>query len=138
MRNKVILLKRFIGYLDQNFKPEDIEHDRPTGNLVYVKKWIKTRQAKIFKMSNKVVQVYFKDKTEILLCSTTKKVTYTNKKGIRESHSLGSTFKNINEEMNKRMEYTKNILAHLLQGKGSQTSSSRSKTTACSSHRTTK
>lgn len=64
---KVTLLHHFRSYLDQNTKPEDIEHSRPPTNLVYIKKWIKTRHAKIFRMSNKVVQVYFKDKTEILL-----------------------------------------------------------------------
>jgi polo-like kinase 1 len=67
LEKKVTLLNHFKSYLDQNFKKEDIEHERPSGDLVYIKKWIKTRHAKLFRMSNKVVQVYFKDKTEILL-----------------------------------------------------------------------
>lgn len=67
LEKKVTLLHHFKSYLDQNFKAEDIEHQRPKGNLVYVKKWIKTRHAKMFRLSNKIVQVYFKDRTEILL-----------------------------------------------------------------------
>lgn len=115
LEKKVTLLHHFKSYLDQNFKSEDIEHDRPLSNLVYIKKWIKTRHAKMFRMSNKVVQVYFKDKTEILLCSNSKQITYTNKEGIRLTYPLGAALESTNEEMNKRMQYTKNILTHLLQ-----------------------
>jgi polo-like kinase 1 len=115
LEKKVTLLHHFKSYLDQNFKNEDIEHERPIGNLVYIKKWIKTRHAKMFRMSNKVVQVYFKDKTEILLCSNSKQITYTNKEGIRLTYPLGAALESTNEEMNKRMQYTKNILTHLLQ-----------------------
>jgi polo-like kinase 1 len=34
---KVTLLHHFKSYLDQNIKTEDIEHTRPTGNLIYIK-----------------------------------------------------------------------------------------------------
>lgn len=81
LEKKVTLLAHFKSYLDQNFKKEEIEHKEPMKERVYVKKWIKTRHAKMFRLSNKVVQVYFKDKTEILLDSTTKRITYTNKEG---------------------------------------------------------
>jgi polo-like kinase 1 len=67
IEKKVTLLAHFKSYLDQNFKKEEIEHFEDLPELVYVKKWIKTRHAKMFRLSNKVVQVYFKDKTEILL-----------------------------------------------------------------------
>lgn len=72
LEKKVTLLAHFKSYLDQNFKKEEIEHTEAQKELVYVKKWIKTRHAKMFRLSNKVVQVYFKDKTEILLCSQSK------------------------------------------------------------------
>jgi polo-like kinase 1 len=82
-------------------------------------------------MSNKVVQVYFKDKTEILLWSISKQITYTNKEGVRSTYPLAFALESTNEEMNKRMQYTRNILNHLLQNNqvppksGSRTSSSR-------------
>lgn len=37
LEKKVTLLHHFTSYLGQNFKSEDIEHERPTGNLIYVK-----------------------------------------------------------------------------------------------------
>jgi polo-like kinase 1 len=36
--------------------------------VTYVKKWLRTKHAILFRLSNKLVQVAFSDKTEILLC----------------------------------------------------------------------
>ena len=44
--------------------------------LVYVKKWMKTRHAIMFRLSNKIVQVNFTDKTEIILSSENKMVLF--------------------------------------------------------------
>lgn len=51
---------------------------------------MKTKHGIMFRLSNKVIQVNFIDKTEILLSSETKVVTYVNKKGLRSTHSLSS------------------------------------------------
>ncbi len=57
-------------------------HKPPAGS-VYVKKWMRTRHAIMFRLSNKIVQVNFQDHTEILLNSDNRLVTYVNKKGER-------------------------------------------------------
>ena len=44
---------------------------------------MKTKHAIMFRLSNKIVQVCFTDKTEILLSSENKLVTYLDKKGNR-------------------------------------------------------
>lgn len=95
------MLQHFKSYLDQNFKQEEIEHAEVSREPVYVKKWIKTRHAKMFRLSNKVVQVYFKDKTEILLDSSKKLITYTNKEGKRNTYPLSAALETKNEEMSK-------------------------------------
>lgn len=51
--------------------------------MIYLKKWMKTRHASLLRLSNKIVQVAFSDKTEIILSSESKLVTYVNKKGER-------------------------------------------------------
>jgi len=48
LEKKVTLLAHFKQYLDQNFKKEEIEHKDSGPERVYVKKWIKTRHAKMF------------------------------------------------------------------------------------------
>ena len=42
---------------------------------------MKTKHAIMFRLSNKIVQVDFTDKTEIILSTKSKMVTYVNKKG---------------------------------------------------------
>jgi len=81
---------------------------------VYVKKWMKTRHAIMFRLSNKIVQVNFTDKTEIILSSENKIVTYVNKKGERSHYPLATALESSNNEMAKRLKYTKEILTHML------------------------
>ena len=87
---------------------------RKAKDVVYVKKWMRTRHAIMFRLSNKVVQVNFQDHTEIMLSSETKVVTYVNKKGERSTYPLSSAMESANLEMVKRLKYTKDILTHML------------------------
>ena len=81
---------------------------------VYVKKWMRTKHAIMFRLSNKIVQVSFQDHTEILLNSESRLVTYVNKKGERSTMQLNAALESNNAEMTKRLKYTKDILTHML------------------------
>jgi len=83
---------------------------------IYVKKWMRTKHAIMFRLSNKIVQVNFQDKTEIILNSETKEVTYVNKKGERQTYALSAALEMTNPEMSKRLRYTKDILTHIISG----------------------
>lgn len=85
-----------------------------TGGVVYVKKWMRTKHAIMFRLSNKIVQVSFQDHTEILLNSESRLVTYVNKKGERQTLPLNEALESNNAEMTKRLKYTKDILTHML------------------------
>lgn len=84
------------------------------GPIVYVKKWMRTKHAIMFRLSNKIVQVSFQDHTEILLNSESRLVTYVNKKGERSTLPLNQALESNNAEMTKRLKYTKDILTHML------------------------
>ena len=85
---------------------------------VYVKKWTRTRHAIMFRMSNKVVQVLFQDKTEVILSADLKSVTYVNKVGERTTLKLSEALESSNEEMTKRLKYTKEILVQISSNNG--------------------
>ncbi len=70
----------------------------------------------MFRLSNKIVQVNFTDKTEIILSSQQKLVTYVNLKGEKSEYPLATALESKNAEMAKRLKYTKEILTHMLQG----------------------
>ncbi|CDW76958.1 protein kinase domain protein [Stylonychia lemnae] len=122
LQKKVTLLQHFRSYLENNK-----EQPSPTDDLlsqkklpasqeppVYVKKWMRTKHAIMFRLSNKIVQVNFQDHTEILLNSESRLVTYVNKKGERQTLPLNHALESNNAEMTKRLKYTKDILTHML------------------------
>ncbi len=53
----------------------------------------------------------FKDSTEILLCSDWKYVQYLNKEKSRVNYPLNNALESENQEMAKRLRYTKEILS---------------------------
>ena len=135
LKKKVTLLQHFKNYLegdnnttnknDEKDKGEDKEEketenkkeeDNEIGDkpFTYVKKWMRTRHAIMFRLSNKIVQVCFQDHTEIILSSESRIVTYVNKKAERSTYPLSSALENSNYEMTKRLKYTKDILTHML------------------------
>lgn len=64
------MLQHFRNYLKSDIKDENVPIvEKKEGALCYVKKWMKTRHAIMFRLSNKIVQVDFTDKTVIVLSS---------------------------------------------------------------------
>ena len=118
LNKKVILLQHFKAYLLEENKNNPIEKKESENidikNYVYVKKWMRTKHAILFRLSNKIVQVCFLDQTEIILSSETRVVTYVDKKGERLIFPLSSALDSNNNEMTKRLRYTKQILMHML------------------------
>ena len=137
LQKKVTLLQHFRSYLESNTQPAggvngptsgksanvepDVEMRDETASslgkttqIVYVKKWMRTKHAIMFRLSNKIVQVSFQDHTEILLNSESRLVTYVNKKGERSTLPLNQALESSNAEMTKRLKYTKDILTHML------------------------
>jgi len=115
LQKKVTLLQHFRSYLESELKPNPIEGEEAIQtSKIYVKKWMKTKHAVMFRLSNKVVQVNFTDKTELILSSEKKLVTYVNKKGEKSQHPLSAALETSNPEMAKRLKYTKEILTQML------------------------
>jgi polo-like kinase 1 len=123
LQKKVTLLQHFRSYLEGDTKgqplvepaTEDSAHGKKLPpSVTYVKKWMRTRHAIMFRLSNKIVQVNFQDHTEIILSSETREVTYVNKKGERMTYPLTTALESTNAEMSKRLKYTKDILTHML------------------------
>jgi len=117
LQKKVTLLQHFKGYLEPESadKEKQITSDEnPVASLVFVKKWLKTKHAIMFRLTNKIVQVDFTDKTEIILSSEQKVVTYVNKKGERMQYPLSTALESSNLEMAKRLKYTKDILTNMV------------------------
>eukprot|EP00826_Nyctotherus_ovalis_P048710 TRINITY_DN5763_c0_g1_i9.p1 TRINITY_DN5763_c0_g1~~TRINITY_DN5763_c0_g1_i9.p1 ORF type:complete len:217 (+),score=17.02 TRINITY_DN5763_c0_g1_i9:131-781(+) len=116
-QRKVTLLQHFRSYLEADMKgrPKDApEAGGKSSSPVYVKKWMRTKHAVMFRLSNKIVQVNFEDRTQVVFCAATQKVHYRNKKGIVNIMPLSEVMDSTNEEMTKRVTYTKDVLMHIV------------------------
>ena len=122
LEEKVRLLKNFKGYLLEESKDLNkniiLEGGINVKQFVYLKKFVRTKHAILFRLSNLTVQISFNDNTEIILSQESKKVTYVNKKKQILYYPLNVALDSDNNEMTKRLKYTKKILMRMLITKG--------------------
>ena len=139
LQKKVILLKHFRNYLVEQHKKLEEKGESAVGKasfgenksatdeerrddgddkLVYLKKWVRTRHAILFRLSNRTVQVVFFDHTEVLLSCEARSVTYVDKERKRSTLSLAAIMSGSNgrPDIAKRLKYTKDILHQLITG----------------------
>ncbi len=121
LQKKVTLLKHFRNYLLEQNKTEDRSDDSIAlegsneGNPVFLKKWVRTKHAILFRLSNQTVQVVFYDHTEILLSSEARIVTYVNKRRGRETFYLSDVMNAVeHNDIKKRLKYAEGILQQLI------------------------
>lgn len=65
-QKKYSLLEHFKYYLDAELKTKTFKPNN-SNMIVYLKQWLKTKHAIMFRLSNKIFQVDFLDSTQILL-----------------------------------------------------------------------
>lgn len=131
LQKKVTLLKHFRNYLvEQQRKAEEEEGEvgisatsavevvdsQTDTSMVYLKKWVRTKHAILFRLSNGTVQVVFYDHTEVLLSHEGKVVTYVDKKRQRTTYTLDHAVMESSAEIGKRLKYAKDILKQLIPG----------------------
>lgn len=92
----------------------DVVAEGGTPNIPFLKKWVKTRHAILFRLSNKTVQVVFFDRSEILLTAEAHVITYVNKEGLRSEHSLQEALQSGRVDVIKRLKYAKDIMYKLI------------------------
>eukprot|EP00540_Astrosyne_radiata_P017838 CAMPEP_0116848186 /NCGR_PEP_ID=MMETSP0418-20121206/14852_1 /TAXON_ID=1158023 /ORGANISM="Astrosyne radiata, Strain 13vi08-1A" /LENGTH=360 /DNA_ID=CAMNT_0004479719 /DNA_START=36 /DNA_END=1119 /DNA_ORIENTATION=+ len=124
LQKKVTLLKHFRNYLiEQQKKADDdgsaintVDAVASALPLTYLKKWVRTKHAILFRLSNQTVQIVFYDQTEVLLTPDERYITYVDKKRQRLTYQLNDELVGSNAEMAKRLMYAKEILHQLLTG----------------------
>jgi polo-like kinase 1 len=125
LKKKVTLLKHFRNYLLEQYKEEGDEmipaagktcgSSAPPTNLVYVKKWVRTRHAILFRLSDQTVQVVFFDQSELLLTPDDRYITYVDKSRKRLTYPFTDDLIGASSELETRLKYTKEILSSLIQ-----------------------
>lgn len=137
LKKKVTLLQHFRSYLlEQQKRAEESgeaepltcnnfeeREDSSTSNtsdsdeaapMVFMKKWIKTKHAMLFRLSNGTVQVLFYDMTEVLISSEGNLITFVDKEKNRFVHSIAEIANKQHGDVSRRLKYAKEILSQLI------------------------
>lgn len=118
LNKKVILLQHF----HKNLLLNEQYKDRPDNmSMVFIKKWIATEHAQIFRLSNNIVQVNFNDKSELIMCNEGKNVIFIDKFKEKTAHSLINIMKSGNTDLTRRLKYTKEVLKAFIQPSNAET-----------------
>lgn len=127
LKKKVTLLKHFRNYLLDQQKSDGestqlshVEHDGAPTKVIYVKKWIRTKHAILFRLSNQTIQVIFYDQTEVILTPGGRYICYVDKNRERLTYNFTDELVGSSPEVEKRLKYTKEIMSQLALTSGQQ------------------
>ena len=82
--------------------------------MTYLKKWVRTKHAVFFRLSDQTVQIVFYDHTEVLLTPDERYITYVDKHRTRSTYYMTDELVGCNSEIERRLKYTKEILQQLV------------------------
>ena len=99
---------------DKNIEIETKESENIDENeYVIIDKWLVTKEAFIFSLTNNSVQAIFFDKTEIYFNCSNRTLKYLDEKGQMNSYPLYTAVESNEHDIKKRLNYMKNVLAHI-------------------------
>ena len=114
-KSKTMSGKALRGKEEKKEKKEEKKEEKEPekeGESVFLRKWMKTNQAIIFRLSNKTIQVIFKDHSEIILFEDI--VNYKDKNNKVKTYKIEDAVNSSNFEMNKRLKYVQNIFTKII------------------------
>lgn len=94
----------------QKYLSSSSQYSDTNVSAVYVKSWSLAQDAVLFRLSNKTVQAYFRDQTEILFSGSSKSVAFVDKNKEIKVSSLGNVTAGEDKDVVKRMKVVKDIL----------------------------
>ncbi|ETO06819.1 hypothetical protein RFI_30572, partial [Reticulomyxa filosa] len=134
LAKKMTLLLHFDNYLRQKCenekenKEEEREKEKENENenekkeeevgggkferdeIVFVRKYVKTKYAISFRLNNKTVHTIFMDKTQVVVFTNSQTIVYIDKHQNKQSMSLCQAFNSQSKDLQKRMKYTQKLI----------------------------
>ena len=119
LQKKIILLKHFKDYLlkeNENIISTNKfnENDDKNWPYTYASEWKKIDDVNIFRLTNEIIQIIFKDKSEVILCINKKLLVYKDKKNSRSVCFLPNVSESSNKDFIEKVEYSRKLLVEIL------------------------
>ena len=82
--------------------------------LFFVKKFLISKTAILFRLSNKLIQIFFNDNTEVTFSTETTDFMFKNKKGEEEQESIQNAMSGDDNDLIKKIKVAKNLLIYFV------------------------
>ncbi|ETO16396.1 POLO box duplicated region family protein, partial [Reticulomyxa filosa] len=122
LNKKLTLLLHFRNYLNQKCQDNNDKENQSKkdfvntqncfhrDNIVFVRRWMKTKHATVFRFNNKTIHVIFVDDTQLLFLSSSKAIAYTDKNKRKHLMSWNQALNSQSKEFEKRLDYTQKLI----------------------------
>lgn len=101
------MFKHFWKCLESNSENALISSQK---ELVYIRRWMMVKGIAMFRLSNKLVQVSFPNRSNIIMGSENREVIYEDSKGTLTRCKLAEVVRSGNKELMKHFESAKEVL----------------------------
>ncbi|RHZ84817.1 hypothetical protein Glove_74g186 [Diversispora epigaea] len=119
LTKKFFTLQKFEKYMKETLVKENtytyIDRDR-TRNMVFMKKFKRSRHAMLFCLSNYLVQIVFFNHEKIILTEEGRVVTYINEKDVTNTYTLLNILEGNDQTLINRLEYVRDFLKNIIEG----------------------
>eukprot|EP00158_Paraphelidium_tribonemae_P004713 Partr_v1_DN26925_c0_g1_i2_m7078 putative Polo-like kinase len=116
MQKKVTLLKYFKSYMQDNLSKASqhcfVDTTKNT-NLNFLVKFMRTKHAVMFRLTNNIVQINFFDHTKLILSADGLVLTFIDRERKLTTYSLYDVLKERKTDIISRLKYTRDILESL-------------------------
>ena len=82
--------------------------------LFFVKKFLISKTAILFRLSNKLIQIFFNDNTEVTFSTETTDFMFKNKKGEEEQESIQNAMSGDDNDLIKKIKVAKNLMVYFV------------------------
>ena len=89
-------------------------NDGIINKLFFVKKYLISKTAILFRLSNKLIQIFFNDNTEVTFSTETTDFLFKNKNGAEEVKSIQNAMNGDDNELIKKIKVAKNMLIYFV------------------------
>ena len=89
-------------------------NDGVSNKLFFVKKFLISKTAILFRLSNKLIQIFFNDNTELTFSTETTDFVFKNKKGEEEQESLQNAMTGDDNDLIKKIKVAKNLMVYFV------------------------
>ena len=103
-----------IRELKNEFIPINFNNNEGNNKIFFIKKFLISKNGVLFRLSNKLIQIFFIDKTEMSFSTETTKFLYMNKDGKEINRDIQDAINGTDKELINKIKISKNMLIYFV------------------------